>query len=77
MKALCPGQHWPHYKYMGEFFDSRASNSKPNSLISPKFELIQDFMPAPIICKFDEDSIKNGAIDRTFSPLFYGSFQLP
>ena len=48
------------------FRRSRAGNSKPNTQISPKFELRREFMPVLIICKFGEDPIKNeDAIDRT------------
>ena len=40
------------------FRRSRASNSKPNSPISIRFELRRDFMPVLIICKFDVDPIQ-------------------
>ena len=55
-----------------KFHHSRASNSKANIPIWPKFELRQDFMPVPVTCKFDEDPIKSEvAILRTiFSPLY-------
>ena len=72
MKALCSGQHFPHHKSMGEIFNAQgAGNSKPNNPISPKFKLRRDVMPVLIICKFDEDPIKNeDSIDRTtFSSL--------
>ena len=37
-----------------------------NSLIPSKFELIQEFMAALVICKCDEDPIKiEGTIDQT------------
>ena len=36
----------------------RANNSVVKSL-TPKFELIQDFMPVLVTCKFDKDLIKD------------------
>ena len=46
-----------------------ASNSDVNSPIWPKIKLIQDLMAVLIICKSDEDSIKNeiAIIQTTFS----------
>ena len=37
----------------------------------PKSNLYRDFMPVLVICKFDEDSIKNevAIVGTTFSPL--------
>ena len=50
------------------FHHSRASNSKANIPIWPKFELHGDFMPVLVTCKIDEDPIKiEGIIDRTRS----------
>ena len=43
---------------IGFFWHSRASNSNINILIWPKFKLNPDFMPALIICKFDDDPMK-------------------
>ena len=41
-----------------------------NSLIPPKFELIQEFMAALVTCKLHEDPIKiEGTVDRTMSNL--------
>ena len=41
----------------------------PKVETGPKFEFVWDFMPTLIICKFDEDLIKNEvAIIQTFSP---------
>ena len=60
-------RHFPHYKSMGTNFSSpsRASNSKGNIPIWPKFKLRRDFMPDPVTCKFDEDPIKTeGTIDQ-------------
>ena len=37
------------------FHRSRARNSKMTGQIWPKFELVRDFMPVLVICKFDED----------------------
>ena len=72
LKALCSRQHLPTCKWIGFLFHfSRASYSKENRPILPKFELSRDGIPVLIICKLDEDPIKNeDAIDRTtFSPL--------
>ena len=55
---------------------SRASNTEVNSLILPKFELIWEFMAAPVTCKFDEDLIKiEGTIDRTRSNMGFFATQ--
>ena len=69
MKSLSIGQHFPHYESMELIFHhSRASNSKVNIPIWPKFKLRQDFMPVLVTCKLDEDPIKiEGTIDRTRS----------
>ena len=45
-----------HYKSPGNFLDLRAANSGP---IWPKFELVPDFMPVLITCKYKKDRIKN------------------
>ena len=72
VNALSFGQHFLHYKSIhGKIFHhSRASNSKVNSPIWLKIKILQDFMPVLIICKFDEEPIKNeDTIDQTtFSP---------
>ena len=70
MKALCPGQHLPHYKSMGKFFYIQGRVT-PNRIVQSRPNSSQDFMPVLIICKSDEDPIKNeDTIDRTtFSPL--------
>ena len=76
MNSLSIGQHSHHYKYMvANFRHSRAINTEVNSLIWPKFELIQEFMAVLATCKFDEDPIKiEGSIDRTRSNMvFFGS----
>ena len=67
MKSLSIRQDFPQYKSMGAIFcHSRASNSKANIPVWPKFELRRDFMPVMITCKFDEDPIKiDGTIDQT------------
>ena len=38
---------------------SRANNSIVKSPTRPKFELIRDFMPVFVPCKFDKDPIKD------------------
>ena len=53
----------------------RADNSHANHQHWAKIELVQDFMPVLITCKFDEDPIKNevAIVCTTFSPLYvYG-----
>ena len=37
------------------FHRSRARNSKMTGEARPKFELVQDFMPVFVTCKFDDD----------------------
>ena len=50
---------FPLYVY-GKFFRrSRAPNSVGSGPIWPKFELIRDFMPVLITCKFEKNLIKN------------------
>ena len=52
---------------------SRVGNyyhaNRPNTA---KIKLVQDFIPVPVICKFDEDPIKNevAIVWTTFSPLY-------
>ena len=46
------------YVHGKRFRRSRASNSKANSSICPEIELVRDFMPVLVTCKFEEDSIK-------------------
>ena len=41
------------------FQHSRPSSSMVDSRILPNFKLVQDFMPAIFICKFDNELIKN------------------
>ena len=50
---------------------SRAGNSEVNRQMWPEFELIRDFMPVLVICKFDDDWIKNEVVimSITFSLL--------
>ena len=36
----------------------KACNSEANTLLSPEMELVQDFAPVLIICKFVEGPIK-------------------
>ena len=77
LKVLWAGQHFPHYKSMGNFCRSRASNSVENNQTWPKFELVRALMPVLDICKFEQVVIKTqGSMTRTtFSPLlFMGPF---
>ena len=62
IKSLSSSQHFLHYKYMEKNWISRASNSKANSSIWPKIELVRDFMPDLVTCKFKEDPIKNEGV---------------
>ena len=48
----------PIQVYWKTFRSSRASNSKVNSLIWPLIELVRDFMPVLVTCKFDKDRSK-------------------
>ena len=52
-----------HYKSMGNFFRrSRAPNPVGSGPIWPKFELVRDFMPVLVTCKFEK-------VETSFSPL--------
>ena len=53
MKWLLSGQHF--LKSMGP---SRMGNSQAKKQKWAKIELLRDFVPVIVICKFDEDSIK-------------------
>ena len=56
----------------GKFFRRlRATNSVRSDLIWPKFELVQDFMPVLVTCKFETNLIKNKRqkVETSFSPL--------
>ena len=66
LKALSVGQC-----QNGHVRKSRASNSEMNGPISPKFEIIRDFIIVLVTCKFNEDPIKSevAIIRTTFSPL--------
>ena len=58
----------------------KCGNSHANSRNWLKIEFVRDFLPVLVICKFDEDSIKNevNIVRTTFSPLYvYGTFWLP
>ena len=45
-----------HYTSMGNFLRRpRAPNSAGSGPIWPKFELVRDFMPAIVTCKFEKD----------------------
>ena len=57
---------------------SRASNSRASSSIWPEIELVRDFVPDLVTCKFYEDPIKieSSIMSTTFFPIIslYGSF---
>ena len=66
--------------YENFFSRSRAANSAVFGRIWPNFELVRVIINVHVICKYEEDLIKNeGARVLTrFSPLKpYGSFPLP
>ena len=44
---------------MGNFSHSRAANSAVLGLIWPNFELRRDILVVLVICKYEEDPIKN------------------
>ena len=52
------------------FHRSKACNSKMTGQIQRKFELVQDFMPVLVTCKFDEDWIHSNweKMKTSFSP---------
>ena len=61
-----------HYKSMGIFLRCpRAANSVVTGPISPKFELVRDFMHVLVTCKYKKDQIKNNRekVETSFSPL--------
>ena len=53
------------------FQPSRASNSKLNCTIRPKFKVIQDFVSILVICMFDEDPMKTEQIrlEKSICPI--------
>ena len=57
------GWIWPNFDLiisLCEFFYTlRAANSKVCGQIGPKFELVRDFIIVLLICKNEEDPIKN------------------
>ena len=71
MKALECSQDFSHYKSMGIFPDAQGQLTAVLGPIWPNFELVRDAMDVFVICKYEEDPIKNeGArVDTTFSPL--------
>ena len=59
MKVLLCPQHLHHCKFMLNIWCSRASNPTVNSLIWPQIQLVQDFIPVRVTCKFHKDLIEN------------------
>ena len=60
---------------MGKFFNAQGHvlcNSEPNSLVWPESELVQHFMPLLVICKFEENPIKNEDIIAETIRIFHG-----
>ena len=64
---------FPHYKSMGIILVvlERSANSTVLGRIWPNFELVRDIMVVLVICKYDEDPIKNerARVLTRFSPL--------
>ena len=60
-----------HYKSMGIFPNTRASNSAILGPIWSNFERVRDVMDVLVTCKYEEDPFKNeGArVFTTISPL--------
>ena len=61
------------YKSMGNFSDAQGHLTVGSSPIWPKFELVRDFMPILITCKFEKDLIQNNrekVETSEFSPLY-------
>ena len=60
-----------NYKSMGNFLDLKTANSIVSGPIWPKLELVPDFMPVLITCKYKKDRIKNNQekVETSFSPL--------
>ena len=80
MRALLCPQHFLHYKSVKKNRRSRASNFKVNSPIWPKIELVRDFMPVLVNCKFEEYPIKNEGVivSTTFATIYVnGRFRWP
>ena len=56
MNAVKWSQHFSHYKSMGIFL---VSQGQQTLRIWPNFNLMRDFMTVLIMCKNEEDPIKN------------------
>ena len=54
-------------KFHNIFPELKGGNSKVNIPVWPEFELISDFMPLLVNCKFNDNPIKN--ISQHFFPL--------
>ena len=72
MKELECSQDFSHYKSMGIFSRcSRAANSAVLGPISPNYELVRDVMAVLVTCKYEEDLIKNKALEWSQHFLHY------
>ena len=67
---------WRHYfliiSLKGNFLDAQGHlTPKGNGPIWLKFELVWDFMPVLVTCKFDKERIKTEGIsvETSFSPI--------
>ena len=79
IKNKCASLETPFCHYV-KAQGHRQCNYEGSGPIWLKFKLIQDFMPALITCKFDEDWIKSEgvSVETSFSPLYVnGIFLLP
>ena len=63
--------HFPIINPYGMFRRPRAPNSEESGPIWPKFELVRDFMPVLVKCKFDEYRIKTEGVsmEKSFRPI--------
>ena len=60
--------HFPITSLWEIFWNSRAANSLVSGPISPKFELVRDFMHVLVTSKYKKDRIKNNRekVERSF-----------
>ena len=69
IKGLECSQDFSHYKSMGIFPDAQGQLTAVHGRIWSNFELVQDFMVVLLICKNEEDLIKNEGA-RVFTTLY-------
>ena len=69
MNKLAWRHHFPIVSLWDFFRRSRAANSVISGPIWPKFELVRDFMPVLVTCKYKKDRIK-GNREKVETQLF-------